>query len=225
MKKTFVLRYVFVALFFIPTSVFAQFVNFKGTTNEIIHSDRILKIALYDKETDSSIKLDQVQATIHVYDKDKKTTLVSNNNKRIARYMYKDYVQDTMVVEVDVPGYRGGKFMYYKARHRKYGWQMNLYLYPNDYCPNEILVDGDSVRVVVDKQTRVYDVKKLRQPGDEDIVAALCRVPGLVVKKNAITVDGEPLKHFLLSDHEYYSVNWEHQYQEVLSRFRKYKKK
>ena len=188
---------------------------------ELIHQN-IQIISINDKATDKYLPVDGLQE-LFLIKKNEKIQLKGTESSECF-YVYQGTIEDTMIIEVKYSGYRGGRFVFYKDFHRKLCASITIHLPKDDYYPNEIIVFGDQIEVIVDKKSEKFSVSQLKQSEKEDIVQTLCRLPGLKVDKEGIKINGQSITQILINTIRYHTCR-EEEFQELIAKFRRLSKK
>ena len=175
-------------------------------------------IIVRDKKT-YQLLLEEV-TKCYVYTKNKKDSIQPNG---LYPFTYHGTIEDSMFIEIHVPGYPIGRFTYYKSIHRRGTVHTVVYLAKEGYCPNELIFSKDWIEVSIGKEKKRYDIVKLRKSDEDDELEILCRIPGLEVTKTGIKIDGSDIEHIYLP-HEHYRTSWSDEFFEFIQKLRKIKK-
>ena len=199
--------------------------------NSFVKNKKVLEVSISDKSLGTDLPKEYING-IEVYVHTKRGEFLLPNKSKInprASFVFRDketnqdVVEDTMVIEVKSPDYRGGKFIYYDAIHGKNTFRVGIALPKKDHYPNQIEVLGDYVEVILNRQSKFYDLKEFRQSEDEDVLTTLCRLPGFEVGKKEIKMEGEILTYFYINGE--YEIHNSYFFPELLKRFNRSKKK
>ena len=186
--------------------------------NSFVKNKKVLEVSISDKSLGTDLPKEYING-IEVYVHTKRGKFLLPNKSKInprASFVFRDketnqdVVEDTMVIEVKSPDYRGGKFIYYDAIHGKNTFRVGIALPKKDHYPNQIEVLGDYVEVILNRQSKFYDLKEFRQSEDEDVLTTLCRLPGFEVGKKEIKMKGEILRQFYINGENYNGHFWEY---------------
>ena len=150
-----------------------------------------------------------------MYTKNKKDSIQPNG---LYPFTYHGTIEDSMFIEIHVPGYPIGRFTYYKSIHRRGTVHTVVYLAKEGYCPNELIFSKDWIEVSIGKEKKRYDIVKLRKSDEDDELEILCRIPGLEVTKTGIKIDGSDIEHIYLP-HEHYRTSWSDEFFEFFHMF------
>lgn len=209
----------------LPLNVSAQICNSYGwelcIPKELIHQD-IQIISLNDKATDEYLPEKGLQS-LFLIKKNEKIQLKGTASD-ICFFMYKGTIEDTMIIEVKYPGYRGGQFVFIKDFHRKLCASISIHLSKEDDYPNEIIVFGDQVEVITNRKTEKFSLSQFKQSEKEDIIQTLCRLPGLKVDKEGLKINDNLITQILINTIRYHTCR-EEEFQELIAKFRKFSKK
>jgi hypothetical protein len=155
-----------------------------------------------------------------VYTKNRKDSIQPHG---LYPFTYHGTIEDSMFIEIHVPGYQIGRFTYYKDIHRRGTIHSLVYLAKEGYFPNELIFSKDWIEVSIGKEKKRYDLAELRKSDDDDELEILCRLPGLEVTKTGIRVDGSDIEHIYFPHERYCSLNNE-DFFEFIQKLRKVKK-
>ena len=175
-------------------------------------------ICVHEKETRKLIN-DKV-LKCYVYTKNKRDSIQPNG---FYPFTYHGTIEDSMFIEIHVPGYQIGRFTYYKDIHRRGTIHSLVYLAKEGYFPNELIFSKDWIEVSIGKEKKRYDIAKLRKSDGDDELEILCRIPGLEVTKTGIRIDGSDIEHIYLP-HGRYCTLYKPKFFELIQKLRKIKK-
>jgi hypothetical protein len=175
-------------------------------------------ICVHEKETRKLIN-DKV-LKCYVYTKNKRDSIQPNG---LYPFTYSGTIEDSMFIEIHVPGYQIGRFTYYKDIHRRRTIHSLVYLAKEGYFPNELIFSKDWIEVSIGKEKKRYDIAKLRKSDGDDELEILCRIPGLEVTKTGIRIDGSDIEHIYLP-HGRYCTLYKPKFFELIQKLRKIKK-
>ena len=175
-------------------------------------------ICVHDKETGKLINDKVIKC--YVYTKNKRDSIQPNG---LYPFTYHGTIEDSMFIEIHVPGYQIGRFTYYKDIHRRGTIHSLVYLAKEGYFPNELIFSKDWIEVSIGKEKKRYDIAKLRRSDGDDELEILCRIPGLEVTKTGIRIDGSDIDHIYLP-HGRYCTLYKPKFFELIQKLRKIKK-
>ena len=101
-------------------------------------------ICVHEKETRKLIN-DKV-LKCYVYTKNKRDSIQPNG---LYPFTYHGTIEDSMFIEIHVPGYQIGRFTYYKDIHRRGTIHSLVYLAKEGYFPNELIFSKDWIEVSI----------------------------------------------------------------------------